>query len=363
MDAEDSSSGQCVLIVEHMNHAVAGRKSLRDVPLTYRRCAVLGSTSFAGAAFVSRALADGAEVIGISRSPEGPALFLPHRAAEVAGQYRFQQGDLNNDLSAIDTLLGEFRPQVIVDFAGQGMVAESWSDPAQWYTTNIVSKVRLHDLLRRRTWLERYVRISTPEVYGSHEEPLSETWRLNPSTPYAVSHAAIDLSLRAFHRQYGFPVIFTRFSNFYGPGQQLYRIVPRTIICALAGRKIQLHGGGTSIRAFIHSAEVADGIMRTLERGTPGEIYHFAPLRAVSIRDLVGLICDRMGVRFEAVAETAGDRPAKDHAYLMDSSRARRELGWSEFVSLEDGIDATIRWIRDNFAQIATLPWDYVHKA
>ena len=101
------------------------------------------------------------------------------------------------------------------------MVAESWTAPAQWYTTNIVAKVRLHDWLRQQSWLERYVRISTPEVYGSHDTLQPESWHLNPSTPYAVSHAAIDLSLRAFHAHYGFPVVFTRFANFYGPGQQL----------------------------------------------------------------------------------------------------------------------------------------------
>lgn len=328
----------------------------------YQRLAVLGSNSFAGACFVARALRDGADVIGFNRSPEGSPIFLPYKQTDGAARYRFVQADINHDLSRIGEHLHQFRPEAVVDFAGQGMVAESWTDPSQWYTTNIVAKARLHELLRRADWLQRYVRVSTPEVYGSHVTALSETWQVNPSTPYAVSHAATDMSLRALHRQYGFPVLFSRFANFYGPGQQLYRIVPRTIIYILAGRKLPLHGGGTAIRAFIHGEDVADGIMRLLTHGVPGEIYHFAPLDAVSIRELVSLICTQMGTSLEEVAETSGDRPGKDHMYLMESARARQELGWSTRWTLECGIESTIRWVRDNFQTIQRQSWNYIHK-
>ena len=225
--------------------------------MKYERYAVLGSNSFAGAAFVARALRDGAEVIGFNRSPEGSEIFLPYRRSPNAGNYKFHRADVNHELPQILEAMDIFRPQIVVDFAGQGMVAESWQDPAQWYATNILAKVRLHDQLRRCAWLERYVRVSTPEVYGSQDQLIRETWQYNPSTPYAVSHAAIDMSLRAFHQNYGFPVIFTRFANFYGPGQQLYRIVPRTLIYALTGRKLQLHGGGTSVRAFIAADDLS----------------------------------------------------------------------------------------------------------
>ncbi|MBY6266473.1 NAD-dependent epimerase/dehydratase family protein (plasmid) [Azospirillum sp. 412522] len=328
-----------------------------------RRYVVLGSNSFAGAAFVARALRDGHQLLGINRSAEGSPIFLPYRWDGNASRYSFMQADINNHLPEIIERIGEFQPHVVVDFAGQGMVAESWQQPEQWYTTNIVAKVKLHDFLRRCSWLESYIRISTPEVYGSTDGLLKETWACAPSTPYAVSHTATDLSLRAFQQHYGFPAIVTRFANFYGPGQQLYRIVPRTIICALTGRKLKLHGGGVSVRAFIHSDDVADAIVRTIDHGRTGEIYHFSPERFFTIREVVEIICQRIGIAFESVAEVAPDRPAKDQAYLMDSTRARAELGWRDSVAFERGVDATIAWVRDNLAEIERLPQDYLHKA
>ncbi len=328
-----------------------------------QRYAVIGSNSFGGAAFVARAINDGAEVVGFNRSPEGSDIFLPYRQSARRAAYAFHQADLNRDLTRILEEIERFRPDAVIDFAGQGMVAESWQNPAQWYTTNIVAKVRLHDELRKREWLSRYVRVSTPEVYGSQSGPSRESWTYSPSTPYAVSHAATDMSLRAFHANYGFPVVLPRFANFYGPGQQLYRIIPRTIISALTGKKLQLHGGGTAVRAFIFGDDVADGVMRCIHTGRTGEAYHFSPERFLTIREVVETICRRLDVPFESVAEVAPERPGKDHAYLMDASKARSELGWQESVTFEEGVDRTIAWIRANLDEIKGMPWDYIHKA
>ena len=330
--------------------------------MKYKRYAILGSNSFAGAAFVARALAEGADVIGFNRSLEPSSIFLPYLNIKGSGSYTFIQADINHDLDAILTRLDIFRPQVVVDFAGQGMVAESWQNPAQWYNTNIVAKVKLHDQLRCRDWMERYVRISTPEVYGSQENLLQETWQYNPSTPYAVSHAAVDQSLRAFHQQYDFPVIFTRFANFYGPGQQLYRIVPRTIIYALLGKKLQLQGGGTSVRAFISGVDVANAVMLSIDFGVVGDAYHFSPERFLTIRQVIEIICSRMGVDFAELVEISPDRLGKDQAYLMDSRKARRELGWQDSLTFEEGVDATVQWVKDYFDEISSLPLNYIHK-
>ena len=330
--------------------------------MKYKRYAVLGSNSFAGAAFVARALADGADVIGFNRSLEPSPIFLPYRNIKGNGSYTFVQADINYDLDAILGELDIFCPQVVVDFAGQGMVAESWQNPAQWYNTNIVAKVKLHDQLRLRNWLKCYVKISTPEVYGSQESLLQETWQYNPSTPYAVSHAAVDQSLRAFHQQYDFPVIFTRFANFYGPGQQLYRIIPRTIIYALLGKKLQLHGGGNSVRAFISGVDVADAVMRSINSGVVGEVYHFSPERFLTIRQIVEIICSQMDIDFSDLVEIAPDRPGKDKAYLMDSKKARRELSWHESHTFEEGVDETIHWVKEYIDEISSLPLNYIHK-
>jgi dTDP-glucose 4,6-dehydratase len=330
--------------------------------MKYHRYAVIGANSFGGSAFIADALGRGARVIGINRSIESNPIFTQYRNLVSLGEYRFIQADINHDLDRIMRELDEFCPEVVVDFAGQGMVAESWQDPEQWYTTNIVSKVRLHNQLRQRKWLQRYIRISTPEVYGSQDNLLQETWQYNPSSPYAVSHAAIDMSLRAFHQQYGFPVVFSRFANFYGPGQQLYRIVPRTIIYALLGRKLQLHGGGTSVRAFIFGDDIADAVFRSAELGFIGEAYHFSSERFLTIRQVVEIICQRLGVNFSDIAEVGAERPGKDQAYLMDASKARNTLGWRESVTFEQGIDKTIKWIKASMAEIRGLPLNYIHK-
>lgn len=326
------------------------------------RVAVLGSNSFAGAAFVDAALAAGHEVLGINRSAEPSSIFLPYRKNARASAYRFLQLDLNRDLQAICAALGDFAPACLVDFAGQGMVAESWRRPEQWYETNILAKVKLHDFLRTQRGLVKYVRVSTPEVYGSTPHPIREEQPYAPSTPYAVSHAAIDMSLSAFHRQYGFPVVLTRFANFFGPGQQLYRIVPRTIIYALIGRRLRLDGGGTSVRAFIHARDVAAALLRVIETGRPGETYHFSPNEFHTIRSVVEQICTQLGVELSSFVDVAPERPGKDHAYLMDASRARAELDWQPRTSFAEGIRQTIDWVRANLDEIRRLPLEYVHQ-
>lgn len=330
--------------------------------MRYRCLAVLGANSFAGAGFVPAALDMAERVVGINRSAEGPDFFLPYRGHPRSEAYRFVQADINRDAERILSLLDAQRPEVIVDLAGQGMVAESWSDPAQWYRTNLLAKSALMEHLRRCDWLRRYVRVSTPEVYGSHDAPIGEDAAYRPSTPYAISHAAVDMHALALHRQYGFPVSLARFANFYGPGQQLYRIVPRSILYSRAGRTLPLHGGGTSVRAFIHVSDVADALRRVVEQGAAGEVYHFSPTEFFSIREAVTRICAQLGQPLEALARVSVERPGKDHAYLMDSGKARRELGWSDRVSFSEGVRQTIDWIDTHFDVMRNLSWDYVHK-
>ena len=323
---------------------------------------ILGSNSFAGSCFVDKALDLGCQVLGVSRSDESLPFFKPSNIKTDLGKYRFVKADLNNDLEQIILLLREFAPEWIIDFAGQGMVADSWVHPEQWYQTNIVSKVRLHQELLSHSELKKYIRVSTPEVYGSNENLINESWLLNPTTPYAVSHAAIDLSLKAFYKQYQFPVVFTRFANFYGPRQQLYRIVPRTIIYALTGQTLQLHGGGTSMRAFIYGEDVAEAIHRTIIGGAPGEIYHFSPQEFYSIKQIVEKICDKLAVDIDQTVRVVPDRAGKDLAYLMDSSRARAELGWTPSTTLDVGLEKVIDWVKEYLPEILSAPQDYIHK-
>src|SRR5690606_13817946 len=167
-------------------------------PTMSDRIAVIGSNSFSGASFVRHCLAQGLEVLGLSRSAEPATCFLPYRwlPADVRSRFQFVQADLNHDLEAAMDALDAFKPAQVVNFAAQGMVAQSWEQPLDWYRTNVIGQIALHDRLRQADWLEKYVHIGTPEVYGSTSGTIDETAPFNPSTPYAASRAACDLHLR-----------------------------------------------------------------------------------------------------------------------------------------------------------------------
>lgn len=322
---------------------------------------VLGSNSFSGSYFVDFLLSKSIETIGISRSAEPNGVFLPYKKNNTS-LYKFYQLDLNHQLDAIMKVVEDARAAYIVNFAAQGMVAESWQKPEDWFQTNTVANVRLHDRLRKCDFLRKYVHVSTPEVYGNCQGVVQEHINYCPSTPYAVSRAAADLSLMTFLKNYNFPVAFTRSANVYGPCQQLYRIIPRTILFTLLGKKLPLHGGGHSVRSFIHIRDVAEGTWRVAKNAEPGEIFHFSTSRSISIIDLVKMIVDRMGARFEDCVEIVDERPGKDTAYLLDNTKAKVRLGWHDRVSLEEGIDETIQWVRDNLEVLKQQPSHYIHK-
>ena len=324
---------------------------------------VLGSNSFAGSMFVDESLNQGFIVLGVSRSAQKSALFSFYRSNPNVANFSFKQLHIVNELQVLLDLVSDFDPDYVVDFAGQGMVAESWAAPDLWFTTNVVSKVSLHNHLKDHRALRRYIRVSTPEVYGDCTQAISESTRYNPSSPYAVSHAAIDMSLMTFFKNYGFPVILARFSNFYGPGQQLYRIVPKTVLSALTKTEMMLHGGGETERSFIHGKDVSDGLMKVLKEGVPGEIYHFSTDEFIKIKDLVFEICQRVSVDPATFIRISEDRPGKDFAYRMSSEKARKELGWAPRFYLSAGIDTTVEWVNKNISTFKSLPWNYIHQS
>lgn len=322
---------------------------------------ILGSNSFSGATFADFALANDARVIGVSRSKELKPVFLPYKWQE-GRSFHHHCLDLNLDLDRIVALIAKEKPKYIVNFAAQSMVAESWQNPGDWFMTNAVSTVNFHDAIRKFDFLKRYVHVSTPEVYGSCSGFVKEDFGFNPSTPYAVSRAAADMSLRTFRAAYDFPVVTTRAANVYGPGQQLYRIIPRTILFILLGRKLQLHGGGESTRSFIHMKDVSNATWKIMLRGQDGETYHISTDEVISIRNLVALICKKLGVDFDDHVEIVGERVGKDAAYHLDSSKLRERLGWRDSISLDQGLNDCIEWVKGNLDVLKSQPFDYQHK-
>ncbi|MBX7136872.1 MAG: GDP-mannose 4,6-dehydratase [Oligoflexia bacterium] len=326
---------------------------------------VIGSNSFSGATFVAYALEQGLEVLGISRSAEAEAAFLPYRwpaMSKYKKTFHFEQLDMNRHAEEIGAVLRSFAPAYVVNFAAQSMVGQSWENPVDWYETNVVGHVKLHEKLRKLDSLKKYVQASTPEVYGSCSGTVKEDFPFNPSTPYAASKAACDLHLNTYFKHYGFPVVSTRAANVYGPGQQLYRIIPRAVISIATGKTLELHGGGHSVRSFIHMRDVSDATLRIAKHGRAGECYHISTDRFISVRDLVQMICTMMGYEFDKLVKIVDERPGKDAAYLLDCSKLRSELGWAEQISLESGVQQTIDWVQTHLPTLKSAAWDYQHK-
>jgi len=330
--------------------------------LSTKTILVLGSNSFSGSNFINFLLSEGKKVIGVSRSPEADSLFLGYANNKNLQNFKFYQYDLNNSSNEIVDLCLEFNVNSVVNFAAQSMVAQSWESPSDWYNTNIVSFANFLKMLSNYKNLESFVNFSTPEVYGSTDNWIKESFDFSPTTPYAISRAAADYHLKGLFESFNFPVIFTRAANVYGPGQQLYRIVPKAILFGILGNKIPLQGGGSSIRSFIHIDDVSKALSSILDKGIVGDSYHISTNNLITIKDLLKIIAGKLSIEFEDLINEAPDRAGKDFAYKLLSNKIRDELGWSDTIPLETGIDQTITWIKDNIELLEKLPMEYKHK-
>ena len=326
---------------------------------------VIGSNSFSGSHFIDFLLKKTRyDVIGISRSPEKKDLYLPYMPYKKQNldRFRFHKLDLNKDMGIILNLFDELQPEYIVNFASQSMVGESWHHPEHWYRTNVLSTVSLTNNLKDKHYLKKYVHISTPEIYGNCRGSVKENAPQNPSTPYAGSRAAADAFIQLLIKNFKFPAVFTRAANVYGPCQQIFKIIPRSIIYIKKKNRIPLHGGGTAKRSFIHIRDVCEATLRIMERADSGEIYHISNNKLISVRNLVKMICDKMEVDFASSIENAPTRLGLDAAYILDSSKLMKEFKWKPKIELENGLDEVIRWINSNWDEIKNEPLEYLHK-
>ena len=325
---------------------------------------VLGANSFSGQDFVDLLLDDPAyTVVGISRGAERTALALKYKTRRDLSRYQYHRLDMNRDAGDLLALLDRERPEAVVNFAAQSEVAPSWDHPEHWFQTNTVALARLVNHLRKQTYLKRYVHISSPEAYGTCVGRVTEESPLNPSTPYAASKAAADFLLKTYAKQFGFPLLTVRATNVYGARQQLFKIIPRSAIYLKLGRPIELHGGGRAVKSYVHIRDVSRGEKLVLERGRVGHIYHLSPDSGVAVRDVVRLMCDRMGKRFEDATRTVDERPGQDAAYVIDSTKARTELGWRPEVALDAGLGEVVDWVQEYWGEIHGAPLEYRHAA
>jgi len=327
-----------------------------------RTVLVLGANSFSGQDFVDLLLDDpSTRIIGVSRSAERATTFLRYKERTDLSRFRYHQIDMNSGMEALLDLLDSERPSHIVNFAAQSEVAPSWEHPEHWFETNTVALAKLVNHLRRQNYLQRYLHISSPEAYGSCQGRVTESTHDNPSTPYAASKAAADMLLEVYRKQFGFPLVTVRATNVYGARQQLFKIIPRTVIFLMLGRTVQLHGGGAAVKSYIHIRDVSRAELAVLERGRIGQRYHVSPAGGVSVRHVVEQICGSMGKEFGDCVEAVAERPGQDAAYVIDSSLITAELGWKPQISLSDGIQEVITWVNNHWSVLRELPLEYQH--
>lgn len=330
--------------------------------LSPRKILVIGANCFSGQDFIDLLLENPEnEIIGVSRSDERTELFLSYRRRKDLSKYRYVKIDYNYDMRNLLDLIDHEKPAHIVNFAALSEVAPSWESPEDWLLTNCVGLAKLANYLRKQAWLEMYLHISSPEVYGTCVGDIIENAPLNPTTPYAVSKAAADMLLAAYHKQYGLPVVTVRATNVYGAGQQLHKIIPRSFIYAKLGRIIELHGGGSAIKSFIHIRDISRGELAILEQGKTGAIYHLSPTCGISVHNLVKTICQKLELPFEQATRIVDERPGQDAAYVINSNLARQELGWTPTISLENGLQLVANWVEHNWQAIQSESFDYNH--
>jgi dTDP-glucose 4,6-dehydratase len=325
---------------------------------------VIGSNAFSGSDFIDLLLEERPyQVIGVSRSPEKSDLFLPYKKSKALHRYTFHQMDLNRDMDRLKGLMDVVQPAYVVNFAAQSEVGPSWDRPEQWFQTNGVAVATLGNYLKDQEWLERYLHISSPEVYGDCSGKIvKEDMPPNPSTPYAASKAAGDFMLLTLVKHYDFPMVMIRSTNVYGAHQQLFKIIPRSVIYLKTGKIIELHGGGQAIKSYIHIRDISRGELAAMEQGQNGEIYHLSPDEGVAVRDVVKMICESMDKDVHLATKAVAERLGQDRAYIIDSSKARNDLGWRPEIGMKEGLEGVVAWVNHYWEDIRREPLEYIHR-
>jgi len=319
------------------------------------RWLVTGGAGFIGSNFIRRALAERPDLALANLD----ALTYSGRRENLADcepnpRYRFEHGDIA-DAERVEAVFHSFRPEAVVHFAAESHVDRSIGDATAFVRTNVQGTQVLLDAARRHN-VARFLHISTDEVYGSlkAEGRFSEASPLEPNSPYAASKAAGELLVRAAAHTHRLPAIITRSSNNYGPYQFPEKLIPLAIVNALAGQPIPLYGTGENVRNWIHVDDHCRGLLAALERGQPGGVYNLGGDEELDNRTLLERLLGLLGQPLSLI-QPVPDRPGHDLRYALDSSRARRELGWTPQVGLAPGLANTVEWYRANAAWLAAV--------
>ena len=270
-------------------------------------------------------------------------------AEDRGDRYEFFKADIAN-ADQMDALMTDHAFYAVINFAAESHVDRSINDPANFIHTNMIGTSVLLDCARRHG-VQRFVQISTDEVYGSLGETgkFTEQSPLDPSSPYSASKAGADLLALASYKTYGQEVIVTRCSNNYGPYQFPEKLIPLMIIKAMRDEPLPVYGDGKNVRDWIHVDDHCAGVVAALFEGKPGTIYNFGGSQEMVNLEVVKLILKKLD-KPETLISFVTDRLGHDRRYAIDSSFSQRELSWKPRHNFERGLADTIQWYIDNQA-------------
>ncbi len=262
-------------------------------------------------------------------------------------RYRFLHVDLR-DAEAVDRAYADVRPEAVVHFAAESHVDRSILSPKPVIDTNFTGTFHLLEAARKHG-VQRFLHVSTDEVYGSIDEPheADESWPLVAGSPYSASKAGADLLALSYVNTYKLPVSVTRASNNYGPYQFPEKLVPLMIANALEGKKLPVYGDGMQIRDWLWVDDHCRAIQAVIKRGRVGEVYNIGGSRALPNLEVVHKILAAAG-QSEDLIEYVKDRPGHDQRYAITSEKIHAETGWRSEVEFEDGLARTVDWYRAN---------------
>jgi dTDP-glucose 4,6-dehydratase len=261
-------------------------------------------------------------------------------------RYKFFKGDIC-DPKAVEKAVGLVdKVDAIINFAAETHVDRSILSAGSFVQTDVCGTYVLLEAVRRFK-IERYIHISTDEVYGSIEHgSFDEESPLHPNSPYAASKAGGDLLVRSYFKTYNLPVIITRSSNNYGPFHYPEKIIPLFITNALQDQRLPLYGDGKNVRDWLYVEDNCEAVDLVLRKGKPGEIYNIGGGSEKQNIEITRFILKELG-KPEDLIELVKDRPGHDRRYSLNCSRIRK-LGWKPGTKLEDGLRKTIRWYQAN---------------
>lgn len=332
---------------------------------------VTGGAGFIGANFVLQAVADGLAVINLDKLTYAGNL---DTLASLEGnpRHHFVHGDIG-DRQLVGRILGEYKPDAIVNFAAESHVDRSIDGPAAFVETNVTGTLGLLECARdywrgldpAAAGSFRFLHVSTDEVYGSlgSEGKFTEQTPYAPNSPYSASKAASDHLVRAFHHTYGLPTVTTNCSNNYGPHQFPEKLIPLIIQKALAGEPLPVYGDGLNVRDWLYVGDHCSAIRHVLEGGRMGETYNVGGNAERENLTVVKAICALLderrpladGRKRESLITFVTDRPGHDRRYAIDSSKLQSELGWRPSQTFETGIQQTVEWYLSNMDWVSRV--------